>query len=309
MPIHEQNVTLLELRAEPVLQHVSALYKWTMATASAMHTAARRYCMEQHAFWTAKYADFPAGGPYSQEAYRIFPRYRLADDTLVNIERCVFNEATSSKEAKDILVAASAEAVAILSSQMKDHDAAIHALESHHSAYVALIESLASSPTSAVEPLPFRRVLPSEEVDALWQVLRDRWGIRGAGYGWFPISEDAQPVGSLTFHEELWTARQGGVLFRRFLMGRNVFRCYMLRELGPPDYELDSELARPVYDGSESFLFRDSDWLVYASHESSLTLAGSIADFFRERWSDADSLGYGGPFHTDDLRGTWKWPT
>ena len=127
--------------------------------------------MEQHAFWTAKYADFPAGGPYSQEAYRIFPRYRLADDTLVNIERCVFDEATSSKEA------------------------------------------------------------------------------------------------------------------------------------------LDSELARPVYDGSESFLFRDSDWLVYASHESSLTLAGSIADFFRERWSDADSLGYGGPFHTDDLRGTWKWPT
>jgi hypothetical protein len=177
-----------------------------MATASAMHTAARRYCMEQHGFWTAKYADFPAGGPYSQEAYRIYPRYRLADDTLANIERCVFNERTSSKEARDILVAASTNAVASLSTEMKDRDAAIRAIETHHSEYVAMIESLATVPDSAVEPLSFRRVLPSDEVGALWQVLQDRWGIRGAGYGWFPISEDAQPAGSLTFHEELWTS-------------------------------------------------------------------------------------------------------
>jgi hypothetical protein len=76
--------------------------------------------------------------------------------------------------------------------------------------------------------------------------------------------------------------------------------------MGLPDYELDGALVDAMYDGSEKFLFADRDWILYSSHESSLTLTGRLATFIRDLWPDADQLSYGGPFHTADLRGTWS---
>jgi len=100
----------------------------------------------------------------------------------------------------------------------------------------------------------------------------------------------------LTFHEELWEARDGGELLRDFLAAEHIDRCFLLRELGQPNYELDAVLVDFTYDGSEKFLFAGRDWVLYSSHESSLNLAGRLAAFFRETWPDADQLSYGGPF-------------
>jgi hypothetical protein len=278
-----------------------------MDEALAWHTAARRFCIEQHALWTETYSDFPPGGPYSQGAYAVFPRYRLAEETLINIERAVFDEGLGIKQAQQTLRDAGTAAFNVLSEQLKTHDAAIDALKSQLSSYFGFIENLTSTATDLVEPLPFRRVLRNDESESLWASLRDRWGIRGQGYGWFPLSGDYQPDGSLAFHEELWTARRGNQLLQRFLREQNVLRCNLLRELGPPHFELDVSLAKAVYDGSESFLFDNADWVLYTSHESSITAAGSLAEFLRATWSDVEMLAYGGPFHTDDLRGTWDW--
>jgi hypothetical protein len=52
----------------------------------------------------------------------------------------------------------------------------------------------------------------------------------------------------------------------------------------------------------------DFEWLVYSSHESSIAVAGWLADFFRAKWSDWGSVAYGGPFHTIDRRGSWEMP-
>jgi hypothetical protein len=272
----------------------------------ALHTAARRFCIEQFEAWVAKYSGFPAGGPYSADAYRIFPRYRLAQDTLVNIERIALSESASAAQLKDKLLKAGTSAFESLEDQLKNQPPALAALQDQLSAYSAYIGRLDANMALEVEPLPFRRVLSSEEVAALWLSPLAKWGIRGAGYGWFPLSDDPEPRGALTFHTDLWDSRQGAALFQNFLAHEGIARCYMLRELGPPDYELDRELATPAYDGSETFIFKDDGWLIYASHESSLTLVGLVADFFRKNWSDADSLGYRGPYHTDDLRGTWS---
>ena len=78
----------------------------------------------------------------------------------------------------------------------------------------------------------------------------------------------------------------------------------MLREIGPPDYEMESAAVDLHYDGSEAFITSDGEWLLYSSHESSITVAGWLADRFRAQWPDADKMAYGGPFHTDDLKGT-----
>ncbi len=273
-----------------------------METVQDLHTAARRYCMEQYALWTGKYASFPSGGPYSDKAYDTFPRYRFADETLINIERLVFGDKVLLPEARDLLVSAGAEAFEELKKQFVQQAIAVAALKEEVNAYQGFIEGLTFS-EKGIEPLPFRRVLPDEEVTALWHVLQDRWDIRGPGYGWFPLSEEPQPPGLLTFHTDLWDARRGDLLFKEFLAETSEARCFVLRELGPPDYEMDRELAEPTYDGSERFLFTNADWVVYASHESSLTLAGTICAFFQNRWNDADTFAYGGPFSTPDLRG------
>jgi hypothetical protein len=49
-----------------------------------------------------------------------------------------------------------------------------------------------------------------------------------------------------------------------------------LRELGTDvDCELDLELFAPAYTGAEAFWTdRSFDWLIYASHESSVTVTG-----------------------------------
>ncbi len=276
-----------------------------MELGEALHTAARRFCTEQFDVWTAKYTGFPAGGPYTADAYSIFPRYRLAQDPLINIERIAWSESTSVVQLKEMLINAGSFAFEGLADQLKNQPPALSALQDQLSTYSTYIGQLDANMAFKVEPLPFRRVLSSEEVSALWLSPLAKWGIRGAGYGWFPLSDDPEPSGALTFHTDLWDSRQGATLFQTFLTREGTVRCYLLRELGPPDYELDRELATPTYDGSETFLFKDDRWLIYASHESSLTLVGLVADFFRNKWSDADSLSYRGPYHTDDLRGTW----
>jgi hypothetical protein len=277
-----------------------------MGTVEALHRAARRFCIEQFDDWVAKYSSFPGGGPYSPEAYRIFPRYRLAQDTLINIERLVFGVSASVAQVKEELLKAGSSAFESLAGEFKNQLPPLLALQDQLSVYSAFVKQLDTDMIHRVEPLPFRRVLSSKEVAALWLDLLGKWGVRGAGYGWFPLSDDPKPIGALAFHTDLWDARRGDVLLQKFLALEDVARCYLLRELGPPDYEVDHELAKPLYDGSETFLFRDKSWMIYASHESSLTLVGSVAEFFREQWSDADSLGYGGPYHTNDLKGTWR---
>ena len=180
---------------------------------------------------------------------------------------------------------------------------ALDALRDQLGSYSSFVLQAARQPNIHVDPLPYRRVLSGAESDELWQMLSEQWQIRGPGYGWFPLSDDPAPKGALTFHEELWEARDGGELLRDFLAAEHIDRCFLLRELDPPNYELDAVLVNFTYDGSEKFLFAGRDWVLYSSHESSLTQAGRLAAFFRETWPDADQLSYGGPFHTPDLRG------
>lgn len=64
---------------------------------------------------------------------------------------------------------------------------------------------------------------------------------------------------------------------RGVLAGREVSRLWELRELETEvDYELDLTLFEPTYNGSEGFWIDSSfEWLVYASHEDSVTVSGA----------------------------------
>jgi hypothetical protein len=275
-----------------------------MEAISALHTAARRFCIEQDTYWIGEYQKLQS---FSELSYKLFPRYRLAQATLIEIERVTPNQSSALDQMRKTLEAAGENALTPLLDEFKGKTLSVAALKDQALAYAKFIEGLSSRELERVEPLPYRRVLSQEESVSLWQSLESRWSIRGQGYGWYPISDAAAPEGAVAVHEELWRERGGDGLLLRFLEAHAVQRCFLIRELGPPDYEIERSIVTPYYDGSELFLTNNDDWILYASHESSMTLVGSLADFFRSAWPDCDQLSYNGPFHTADLRGSWEY--
>jgi hypothetical protein len=76
-----------------------------------------------------------------------------------------------------------------------------------------------------------------------------------------------------------------------------------------PEYEIEHSILEPRYaNGGEQYSTSETtNWIVYASHESSITLGGDwLIDLLKKRWLDWNQRAYGGPYSTDDMRGTWK---
>jgi hypothetical protein len=115
------------------------------------------------------------------------------------------------------------------------------------------------------------------------------------------------PPGILAFHTDYFDRKEE--ILRSLLRERGINRIWELREFGDDEYELDLALFLPQYNFAEGYWTSlHSDWLVYASHEASITLAGDwLVAGFRRIAPDCDCYQYGGPFNTSDLRGSWQW--
>jgi|SRR5208337_767757 len=289
---------------------------------TALHTAARRFCMARHAQWWEQYRELEragksqvkdprssAGWNYSVAAFALFPCYRLDDEILAEVEFLVPASCTSPVELGQALSNAAERGFVKLEGEFQGNPVAISALRNELAAFLGYVADVAGEDLSRVEPLLFRRVLAASESDHLWRLLAERWGV-GKEPSWFPLNERTPPENAIAFHKELWDARGGTSLLLGSIAEHGIERCYVLREFGPPDYELERSAVDPYvdayHDGGEAYITSDGEWLLYSSHESSITVAGWLADYFRRQWPDADKVTYNGPFHTDDLKGTWE---
>lgn len=276
----------------------------------ALHTAARRFCANQHYRWSLEYMSLckagldRVGSSYSEAAYALFPRYRLDEAIELEVERFTGLEFPSLEKTREMLIEAGACALSILSREFQYSSLACVSLRDEFKTFELYIKGLDPAQLSSIEPLAYRRVLRDLESEELREKLRTTWG--AAGY-WYPLAKCALDTNVIAFHEELWNQRNGTALLFKAMQERAVERCFLLRE-GPTDYELDRALMNPIYSGDESFATSDFEWLVYSSHESSISVAGWMADFFRMQWPDWANITYEGCFHTDNLRGTWNMP-
>jgi hypothetical protein len=242
----------------------------------------------------------------SEDGLKLFPRYRLDEAMLVEIERLVPVEFISLQHARASLASAAEQARNALLTEFKHHRLAATVLQEELAAFHQYIDQMGEAELKTIQPLPHRRVLTPIESEKFWKTLQDRWEV-GREHYWYPLSEASRPEDVIAFHRELWNQRDADSMLRRFLAEREIERCILLCE-SPPDYELAVALVPSHYDGDESFLTSDFEWVLYVSHESSVTVAGTLAEFFRNQWPDSAQVTYGGPFHTEDLRGTGKWP-
>ncbi len=82
-------------------------------------------------------------------------------------------------------------------------------------------------------------------------------------------------------------------LLQLALQEHGVERFWELREYGPC-HECDVHLFEPLYTGAEGYWSSVGlDWIVYASHESSITIGGWLADRVKKGWPQWKSHTWG----------------
>lgn len=238
----------------------------------ALHTAARRYLIEYHDHWTSRYAEIggsPSGG-YGRRQLDTFPRYHVLAAILEAVQRLVPTGWAGLDEAREQLAWAGDTAENIFT-QPPTAEIAARAMEDEREKFVRFVRNLSEAELAAVEPLPYCRVLSEAECDALREQLKTAWGI-DQDY-WYPLDGDPPPDVAV-FQAPHFEKALCPEPLQAILHQRGIERIWELREHGP-SYEIELSALAPYYDGAEGFWFSsEGDWLLYASHESSITAVG-----------------------------------
>lgn len=257
-----------------------------------LHDAARRYCIDRDACWEEMYLDLEARGEgrvasgYTPRALDTFPRYNVLRAILTAVERIDPWDLPPVGELVERLRAAGEEGRSVFTDPPTDPIAAA-AMADERARFVEHVRALASSPppVDGPPPLPRVRVLSPSEAASLNHRLLTRWGCEGGSF--VPVAHPERP--SLrAFHDEPFHDAFPPDRLRRILDRWNVRRLYELREWGDRNLVLSSAGWDPYYDGAEGFWFDEGlDWLLYASHESSVTTGGTLTDLVLDEWPEA----------------------
>jgi hypothetical protein len=275
------------------------------AVAAALHNAARRYCLEQITHWQQAYTKLgaagndrtskPGGGwTYTEKAYGLFPRYNVLQAILSEVERAVPTDFDSIDTARTWLAKA-AETAQNPFTVSPNHPTEERAMAEERDAFVHFVEHSDDDDWWRSPPLPYRRVLKTDEADALYQGFCKRWGQWQGG-----VAADQRREGEcLTLHTDWVDALSGHQqAIRSMLSKRGVTRLFEIREYGD-NYELDLQAACFSYNGAEGYWFvNDLDWMIYASHESSITFGGDrLIQAIRTSTDDIEKYLYRGWEH------------
>ncbi len=270
-----------------------------MDAIESLHTALRRYCNEQaHAAWVeynalqrrglATLSDESGGWDYTDEARRQFPRYRALGKVLEEVEEFIPADFASFEEAREILAEiGDIDPGAHLQTR---HPLELEAARAECALFSAFARALTAANVEGTEPLAFRRRLTAAEYGRVEVRFVARWG------QWYGGSCGLRSVPPhLTLHVA-FLEEPGRLPAIRAMLGRHgVARLWELRE-GRFGYEIDLPDAEFLYTGEEGFwTSSEMEWMIYASHESSITLGGLwLANEVTARWPECERYRYRG---------------
>lgn len=259
-----------------------------------LHTAARRRTMDEFQRWAAEYQHTGAvDRPSSAEARNLFPRYLAQAAILETLERLEPSEVPAPPVGADYLIplvlAAENDATRHL-----EGDVERRAINEEREASAAYLRSVSDHALRAVDPLPYRRVLKRQEAEDIWGRIKRAWGIDR--WYWFPLAETAHD--RVVAFQAPYFERDGmPEAIGRALTRRGIQRVWQIREHGP-SYELGIDALDLVYDGAEAFWSSSElDWVVYASHEGSITVGGDwLLEIVQTAWPTASEHRWTTPF-------------
>lgn len=262
-----------------------------------LQTAIRRYCIDNSARWREKYYEIASAGNnrsgfgYTDEALYIFPRYVLLEAILIEIESYLPEDFPTVEEAKRFFYLVATETQ---STNTRPHENKIahKAISEERAALCKFTEQLTEQDLAAVEPLFYRRALSAKESNSIQEKLNSRWEVKGY---WYPLAIE-KPDNVEGFQETHFEKEVGAEKLQAILRNYGVEKIYEIREHGA-NYELELSAFEPYYSGAEGFWCDEKfDWIIYASHESSITIGGWLLPEIKAIWSNWEERIWTTPF-------------
>lgn len=254
-----------------------------------IHALARRYCMDQAQHWRETYGTMPQRplfGDYSEEEYRTFPRYNVLDAILEGVEVIVPDEFTDIESLRARLL--DAAATDNLMTRSPGNNIVRETMNEERAKFARYIESIGESDLYEVEPLHYRRKLRAEEAATVSNVLKQRWKANLSC--WYPLDDKPEGVDVEAFHVAIFAREVGYERLYEILARYGVKRVFEIREGGVDGHEVDVAGSEPEYGhaskgfGELWWTDKDASFLIYASHESSITLGGWLLNDVRAAW-------------------------
>ena len=251
----------------------------------ALHTAARRYCFVR---CDAIYDD-----PAFSTGQRLWGshRVRLLQSICTDVESVLSETFASPPAMRDYLLLAGQTATipaAMLSFPYRSPKPD-QAIDDERECYTSFIENLTPTELVHVEPLPFHYRLDGEASKRTWDMLTRRWGAE-SGHYWYPLIPVTVASSEIVALQEDWfRVAVSDDAIRDVLSRRGITHVWELHESGTVS-EIDLAWLEPEYAGylgERYWTAGDMDWLLYASHESSITIAGAwLIAAIKETWPD-----------------------
>jgi hypothetical protein len=122
------------------------------------------------------------------------------------------------------------------------------------------------------------RTIASPEAAAIWADIVADWDIAPGSVWWFPLAPTKR-LGVLALDAREFNAALGAPWLKELLAGHGVERVLYFREFADlPVLQQPLDQVTFRYDRAEGYWCDTRadrrDWLVYASHENSITLGG-----------------------------------
>lgn len=263
-----------------------------------LQTEIRRYCINNYSHWIEKYFELTSIGTdrsgfgYTDEALYIFPRYVLLNAILVEVESYNPEGFSTVEEAKRFF---SLVATETQSTTTQPHDNKIEhkAISEERAALCKFIEQFTEQDLLSVEPLFYRRVLSGKEGDSIWEKLSSRWQI--PKWYWFPLAIE-KPDNVEGFQDAYFEKEVGAEELQAILRSHGVKKVWEIREYGA-NYQLELSAFESYYNGAEGFWCDETfDWIIYASHENSITIGGWLLPEIKAIWANWEERIWTTPF-------------
>lgn len=263
-----------------------------------LHTAIRRYCLDKSFYWSEKYSELlsteksRAEYGYSNEALYTFPRYNVLNAVVFEIERFRPEEFKSLEEAKTFFKLIANEAQSILT-KPPNEEIAEKAMFEEREKLCRFIDEQNEQDLLLVEPLFYRRVLSDKESKIIREQLDNRWKI--PKHYWYPLTTE-KPENVEAFQDAYFEKEIGKEKLQEILYKHGIEKVFEIREDGL-DYEFELSIFNPYYNGAEGFWCDTNyDWIIYASHESSITIGGWLLDEVKAVWTNWEERIWTTPF-------------
>ncbi|MBA2620549.1 MAG: hypothetical protein H0U87_05050 [Acidobacteria bacterium] len=261
-----------------------------------LHTAIRQYCIDRYAYWTENYKKlnalekgFSVENGYSDEALTVIPRYNVLNAILAEIERHRPADFSSFEEAKEFFTLAVTEAQNIFT-KPPNEEIKQRTIDEERALLIQYITRLSKSDLSEVKSLYYRHVLSKSESDFVREKLKTIWNVKGYYYPLeYRTRDDIEAFQDKYFEKEFGFER-----LREILHLRGISRIWEMCE-SDENHEIELSIFAPNL--SETFWCdANFDWLIYASHESSITFAGSILSEIKNNWTNWQQRVWTSPF-------------